>query len=333
MKTIIVVIWGLLFILPTTAQQDTPPGAQKSQRVTSGASQTNRPSDAQTAPNPTRPTPDAEQENIRELTHRIQKLELETIQKSGQTTKITIITASIAAAAILGAALLGICGQYFMARREDRRAIAAAQQAAEQARQEAVFRHTEQILEFRLKQMEQFYAPMFALLGQSKGLYEKMLDQLAQDDPQRYRLPPEPDPQDHRLQVRNKDGEWKGFRLLDQLPAVKTNPKAFALADRILQIGEQMTKIISEHAGLASEDLIGLLGQYMAHYAILSTIHKLGETEAYEPEWHKRGYYPRQLDGKIEEGYRELTHFLAEYVNASKRMLEALPAAQRTQQS
>src|SRR5438094_2433469 len=109
------------------------------------------------------------------------------------------------------------------------------------------------------------------------------------------------------MQVHAQDGIWKGFRLLDQFPAVRTNPKALALAERILQIGEQMTKIISGHAGLASKDLIDLLGEYLAHYAVLSTIYKLGETAPYEPGWHQMLYYPRQLNKKIEEGYRELS--------------------------
>jgi len=130
---------------------------------------------------------------------------------------------------------------------------------------------------------------------------------------------------DDRFQVRDKNGDWKAFRLLDQLPAVRSKPKAFALADRILQIGEEMTKIITKNAGLASEDLIDLLGRYMAHYAIISTIHKLGETQPYEPGWHKMGYFPRELDEKVATGYRELSQFLGEYSKASKRMLEALP--------
>jgi hypothetical protein len=331
-----VVIWGLLFILPTTEQQATSPGAQTPQRVTPGTTLVTRPSDAPTSSNAPRP-PDAEQENTRELTHRIQKLELEMIQKSGKSTadntSIAIITAGIAATAVLGAALLGIFGQYFMARREDRRSIAAAQQALELAKQEAVFRQTGTILEFRLKQMEQFYAPMFALLGQSKGLYDKMMQQLIQDQPQRYRKVSNPGPRDYRFEVLDKHGQWQGFRLLDQLPAIRSDPKALALIDRILEIGEQMTKIISKHAGLASEDSMDLLGQYMAHYAILSTIHKLNETEPYEPGWHKMGYYPFDLNAKIEEGYRELSGFIDEYVAASKHMLQNLPGQDRRQQS
>jgi len=317
-----VVMWGLLSTLPAMAQQAVPPGAQTPKSATSGATQVTRPPDAQSSSSaPSRIPSEAEQENIRELTHRVQKLELELIEKSRTSTAVNavVIAAIIAAFAALG-------GSIYTVRSQFRMAAIAAQRAVELARQEALFGHAEKILEFKLKQMEEFYAPMFALMGQSKGLYDKMLYQLAQDEPSRYRWAPKPDPEDERFQVKGKNGDWKGFRLLDQLPAVRSNPKAFALADRILQIGEGMTKIISEHAGLASEDLIDLLGQYMAHYAILSTIHKLAETQPYEPGWHKMGYYPRKLDAKVEAGYRELSQFLDEYSRASKRMLEALPA-------
>jgi hypothetical protein len=336
MKTLIVATWLLLYALLVSGQT-TPAGAQARQSASPAAA------NAPASPNssarsveavPSRTDSDAEQEKIRELTHRVEMLEVSSIQKSGNdSTRVAIITAIIAASAVFGAALIGIFGQYFMAGREERRAVRAAQQAAELARQEAIYRHTEKILEFRLKQMELFFAPMFALLRQSLGLYEKMLYQLVQDEPKRYREVTVTGKDDYRFQVLDEHGEWQGFRLLDQFPAIRRNPKAFSLAEGILDIGAKMTKIISEHAGLASEDLMDTLGEYMAHYAILSTIYKLGETVPYEPGWHTMGYYPRQLNVKIEAGYRQLSQFLDEYAEASKRMLEALPNKEGTQRS
>jgi hypothetical protein len=316
-----VVIWGLLFVLPAKAQQAAPPVAQTPQSAPSGAKQvTPAPYVQSSSSAQSHTTSDGDQENLRELMHRVQKLEVEMIQKSGPSIAVyaVVIAAFITALAALG-------GSIITARTQFRMAAAAAQQARELQRQEALFGHAEKILEFKLKQMQNFYAPMFALLGQSKGLYDKMLYELSEDEPSKYRWAPKPDPEDDRFQVRDKNGDWKAFRLLDQLPAVRSKPKAFALADRILQIGEGMTKIITKNAGLASEDLIDLLGRYMAHYAIISTIHKLGETQAYEPGWHKMGYFPRELDEKVATGYRELSQFLGEYSKASKRMLEALP--------
>ena len=157
-----------------------------------------------------------------------------------------------------------------------------------------------------------------------------MLYQLAQDEPERYKLLSNPDSEGYRMYVCDQDDTRKGFRLLDQFPAVKTNQKALALAEHILQIGDQITKIISDHGGLASSDLIDLLGEYLAHYAVLSAAYKLEDKVPAEPGGHKILYYPRELNEKIKEGYRELNQFIGEYVKASRGMLKALPDADRT---
>lgn len=275
-------------------------------------------------------------EDIQRLTNRVLQLEIDLVKASQGSLKsnVAVTTAIIAGSATLVAALLAggltLLGQNFMAKREERRAELTAQRSLELARQEAIFDHAEKILEFRLKQMELFYAPMFALLEQSRALYDKMLYQLVEDEPERYRLISEPDSEGYRMHVRTQDGAWKGFRLLDQFPAVRTNKKALALAERILQIGEQTTKIISDHAGLASSDLIDLLGEYLAHYAVLSTAYRLGDTAPTEPGGHKILYYPRELNEKIAEGYRELNQFIGEYVKASKSMLEAFPTTEHS---
>jgi hypothetical protein len=325
MKTARTASRGLLLTILTVASGISAPPSRPSQA--------NKQVQVTSIPNPQPPpNPSAESEKqIQDLTHRTQKLELEMIQKadksSGDVKSSAIATAIIAAVAALVVALSGIAGQYFMARREDRRALIAASRAVELARQEALFQHTGTILEFRLKQMELFYAPVFALLGQSKGLYDKLLYQLVQDDPTRYRFGTDKGPGAYRLEVLDKKGDWQGFRLLDQLPAIRSHPKSLALVDALVKIGSQMIQIISKHAGLASEDLISLLGQYMAHYAILSTIYHLSETDPYPPGWHKVGYYPYDLNAKVEEGYHQLSRFIDEYVRGSEEMLKSLPGA------
>ncbi|MGE0683197.1 MAG: hypothetical protein AB7P69_20145 [Candidatus Binatia bacterium] len=272
-------------------------------------------------------------EDLQRLTNRVLQLEIDLAKASkglGETNWVTaIVVGSPTLVAALIAGLLTLLSAYFTAKREERRAELTAQRSLELARQEAVFSHTEKILEFRLKQMELFYAPMFALLEQSRALYDKMLYQLVEDEPERYKLLTGPDPEGYRMHVRAQDGDWKGFRLLDQFPAVKTNQKALTLAEQILHIGDQITKIISDRAGLASNDLIDLLGEYLAHHAVLSAVHKLRDTAPAKPGGHKILYYPRELNKKIEEGYRELNQFIGEYATASRNMLKALPNVKR----
>ena len=264
-------------------------------------------------------TPSSADERIKALSDRIQKLE--DSKTSGWAVAI------IGALAVLLSAGMGMLGQRYTARNEDRRSSIAAEKAAELARQEALYKHTEKILEFRLKQMEEFYAPMFALLGQSEGLYKKMRLQLIQDEPTQYRWTPDTEPKDGRMQVLNKAGQWESWRLLDQFPAVKKNPRALALADQVLKIGEQITQIISQHAGLASQDLMTVLGEYLAHYAILTATRKEDRDEPYPAASHQMGYYPRELNAKIIAGYKEVMQLVESYTAASKTLVQQFAQA------
>lgn len=231
----------------------------------------------------------------------------------------TMITAILAALAVLGAAMVGIVGQWFAAKRAAHLAGVEAERKGELAKQEALFRHTDKIVEYRLKQMELFYAPMFALMGQSKGLYEKLLDELAQLDSKTYRKN-----QDGHLHVCTDGKDLGEFRLLDRLPGLRDIPTVWALVEKIVSIGDSMTKIIAEHAGLASERIIDRLGQYLAHYAILSLLYKSTETTPYVPGWHSRGYYPRELDSELGADYREVSKFIDQHAIATERILEGL---------
>lgn len=261
-----------------------------------------------------------DQEKVQELTHRVQILEVQMVQRSKQSEadkNTAIVTAIIAAAAVLGAAIigavLGFASQWFGARR-----------AAKLAGDEAMYRNAEHILEFRMKQVQEFYAPMHALLRQSRDLYDKMLEQLVQDEPTRYRKVATATGTEFRWEVMDKKGAWRGFRLLDQFPAIKGNAKALALADANLTIGGKICEVISTRAGYASESLVEMLGQYMAHFAILSSVRSGSEAEPYEPGWHKVGYFPFGLDQKIGEAYHDLSKSIDEYGRACTHTLEAL---------
>jgi hypothetical protein len=218
--------------------------------------------------------------------------------------------AVIIAAIIAGA--LALIGQFWNAKKQ-----------RELDQQKARFDQAQRLLEFRLKQLEFFYAPLFASLEQSKALYDKLLYQLSRDESHKYRLLEKPDANQYRMYVMEGD-DWKPFRLLDKLPAVRTNPKALNLVEQILSIGARMTEIIAKNAGLASVDLLPLLGQYMAHYTILSTMHQKGETEPYPSGWHTMGYYPHELNDKVAQGYRDLNEFLNSFVEASRRVINEL---------
>ena len=250
--------------------------------------------------------------NTDELAERITKLEK---QAENTVTPALIACIGVIIAAVL-AGIFALWGQYSNSR-----------QQRELDRNKALFEQTEKILEFRIKQLEQFYAPMSACLRQSEALHSALQRQLAKDSPDRYILLEKRDADGNQMIVKNAAGETYGFRLIDEMPAIREDKRAMVLVDRILAIGKEMTEIISEHAGLAAQDLVPLLSEYEAHYVILSTIRGDDEAQASPPPGTKeKGYYPypRDLNKKVDSGYRDLNRFLDRYSDASEKMLNAV---------
>jgi hypothetical protein len=200
----------------------------------------------------------------------------------------------------------------------------AAAEAARLAKDAALFKHAEQMMEFKQKQIQEFYGPLYAALRQSRGLYDKLLDQVIYDEPARYRTAPNATGDDYRLQVLDSADQWRDFRLVDQLPAMKSNQRAMALVDAIVGLGKHMCEIIATRAGYAAENSVELLGLYMAHHAILTAIRNGPETEAFEPGRHKVGAFPRGLDNVIGDKYHELSNAIAQYGQAYDRALQLL---------
>jgi len=326
-----VCLLALSLYLPLAAQQPSPPPATN-RAPTAGSRPTQTiPSSVSVAP----ALPTQDQEKIQSLTHRVELLEVQATKRS-DTPKPDYSVAIIGALAVFGASVIGIVGQLLAAKHAERLAIAEASRReklakdeasyrARLARDEALYKEAEATIEFRMKQVQEFYAPMFALLRQSRNLYDKMLDQLVADEPSRYRKVAQPEGNDSRWEVLDKNDSWKRFNLLDQFPAVKKNPRALALADQNLQVGAKICNVISDHAGYASELIVDMLGQFTAHHTILLTIRNGPETEPFEPGSHsKLAYFPFGLDTKIGQEYHEISNSIDEFRKQSTQTLEKL---------
>jgi hypothetical protein len=282
--------------------------------------------------------PQGEADRIDEIAHRVRILEVGASEKTTpwySGSLVPILTAIIGGLAVFWSARLGKSGQELAAKAAEASANRAAEANAELAKNAAaeavrlakdaaLFKHAEQMMEFKQKQIQEFYGPLYAALRQSRGLYDKLLDQLVYDEPARYQRTPNATGDDYRLQVLDKAGQWKDFRLVDQLPAIKSNQRAMALADAIIGLGKNMCEIIATRAGYAAENSVELLGLYMAHHAILTAIRNGSETEAFEPGRHKVGAYPRALDQVIGDKYHELSKALDQYGQAYDRALQLL---------
>jgi len=87
-----------------------------------------------------------------------------------------------------------------------------------------------------------------------------------------------------------------------QMASVDTDTGEFQ--EKRLAHREDAEKLYRALAGQkASEGLVDMLGQYMAHFAILTAVRNGSEAEPYEPGWHKVGYVPFGLDKKIGKTY------------------------------
>lgn len=287
--------------------------------------------------------------NNDDLAHRVKLLELKAADPGDtRSAKVTvpIATAIVGFFAVLFAALMGIVGQVLNAKNaaklasESLKSAAtlaanealvrselarkAAEDAAELARDTARHKRADQMTEFRLKQIECFYAPIFAAFRQSKTLYDKMFQQLVRDVPSRYSENPLATGKEFRFRITNEKGELQGFYLVDELPAIKGYGSAMQLIDLMLDLGKSICTIITTHAGLASEDLIEDLGKYMAHHAILSAIRNGPETTAFEPGTNKLGAFPFGLDTRIEQRLKALSKDIDDYDRGSDRSLSLL---------
>lgn len=211
----------------------------------------------------------------------------------------------------------------FNAKREDKKMLLESQRQRESARLSAQISYADKLLQVRLDQLQNFFAPLHSLLQQSKGVYTKV-EQLLLKDPTKYRRVPDTDFKDGRTKMEVLwNGTWKDFRWLDQLPELKADPRIKPLVDEVVRIGKRMTKIISKYGALAANQqvLSDTYGKYLAHFAILSAINEDTRVKPYAPGEQEYGYYPRELNDEVKAGYEFALESLRPYFEASNKVL------------
>jgi hypothetical protein len=190
----------------------------------------------------------------------------------------------------------------------------------------------DKLLDLRFRQLEHFVAPLQSLIGQSKGIYEKLETQLAEDEAN-YKLVDncqESKQKPQKLMMRwpqDETGKWVDFRLLDQMPALKQHAVYRPLLDEIMRIGKEMTALIQKYSAFTVDDkgVSDVYGKYLAHYGILQSIYLDNDhKDPYPPGEHKIGYYPRELNDIVKDRYETLQKELDPYLAASRAVLDEL---------
>lgn len=213
----------------------------------------------------------------------------------------------------------------------------------------------EAVRKIRVARLQKFYAPLSALMQQSRGVSNKLFLRIydTRTDPRwqdwelkMQRLTPahalaapadgtppttaeaQASTSDHqRVSIRRRvrpageppDAGWKILRTLDFLPIIKRDPPSDQLVKLIISIGQQAAGVISKHGGLAAtgQEHSPLYGEYMAHFAVLDDMYKNCPSEPYEPESQQVGYFPIGFDRIIEADYKKARTDVAQYEGPS----------------
>lgn len=154
---------------------------------------------------------------------------------------------------------------------------------------DARYTYASETLKFRLRQIQEFYSPAFLLIEQER-----------------------------------KDVSLTGFRLLDHIYVFRKDPKLEPLVDRVINIGNQLTKLITERSGLIEGGITPTLIEYQAHFEILNAASEQELSAAQIEGWHEFGYYPRMLNWEIREGYKAVLAHFESYVSAGDQIISRL---------
>jgi len=184
----------------------------------------------------------------------------------------------------------------------------------------------EDVRQLRFERFQKYHAPLYALFQQSRGITDKLYhhtysirnspiwkgyelammtsEQAEAGTPVTQERINDPNGGRRRVYVRD-DGCWKTLRMLDFMPILLKDSASKVLIEKILEIGRNIVKIISRQGGLAAtgRDFSPLLGQYLAHFAILEGIYMHPPEDPFPPESQGVGYYPLGLDEEIAAGY------------------------------
>ncbi len=183
---------------------------------------------------------------------------------------------------------------------------------------DARYQYAAEMLRFRLRQVQEFYAPALLLVEQSAMVYEKLKWTITKEI---------------------RDFDVADFGLLDHIAEFNKNDKLRPLVSSIMQIGDHLTKLISEKSGLIEGGLTATFIQYQAHYSILKAASESGHAGPTHEGWREEfGYYPRSLNHEIREGYKVVLTHLENYATAGDKIVsrllgqKAMPSGQYSRQ-
>ncbi len=179
-------------------------------------------------------------------------------------------------------------------------------------------------VEWQLKQLSELYGPLRALLGQSNAMYRQMNRALAAAVPDIFRLEKRQGADfDNEIFEIRKDGEWTRFRTVKHIGEVYNRGYGVEpYFDDVVETGARMAELIREKAGYAraddkddDEDLMDVMGKYLAHYAVLTRLHKQVQS-GYERKANtadEHATFPIKMQKLVDEGFNAINREVMEW--------------------
>jgi hypothetical protein len=182
------------------------------------------------------------------------------------------------------------------------------------------------IMDFRSRQLNEFYAPIRALLGQGLAIRNQLYDQLLANPlaGSTFYYKAESIAATGQSLWFKHAGVDKPFRMIDELRLLHAQfPQLMPLVDQILETGDATAKLIREHGGLALPDndkLTEMLGAFLAHHAILKQIRA---SVASPTVIAYTAIYPRGFDRVIKEDFEKLAGELNTWQSSARALVSA----------
>ena len=162
------------------------------------------------------------------------------------------------------------------------------------------YEYASSILEFRIRQIMEFYAPMQLLIEKSRHLYEKFIWAIERTD---------------------INFDKTKFRLLDQISTLYKDERLKPFIDPIIETGDKMSELIIDKGGLIEGGVTQTYIDYQAHLEILNAAKSEKNSKEQVAGWQQFGYYPRLLNREVREGYKSVLEYIRSYIESGDKLI------------
>lgn len=203
------------------------------------------------------------------------------------------------------------------------------------ARQAAGIKEVSEIKQFRSRQINEFYAPLQALLKQGLVVRNEMYGRLLASNVPGVtftRITDEKAAVGWSLGIQRAGGEVKPFRLIDEMSVLQQSyPHLMGNVGESVRINDLIVKLVHEKVGLVlheNSELSQQLGILLAHQSVLKDVYRavttLGASSPPIPEYTTT--FPRDLQRLVQEDCDKLRNELKQWQQQVTQWMDKMAA-------